>query len=333
MEFHQKRRQQFLGETAYIETRKYFEETVGPSFLSTLHAPDSDSEDRTRVADAYADYSFTNYMLRYTAGDSLESLREDLDKIVSAHEQAAKYVQEHEENAAFPPLRFIEIDEYERALQLIGLSFLLHRQDLLPRIANMFDASSAGRDTLYEDLLAFGLKDRYDLDSWYHDAPYRDLINSLYRDTDEESVSDLQCYLKNWYAALAKVPWHDSHLRIQIDDCGAYFGYWAIEAGAVAYLLDLDDSSFREHLMYPNDLVDFARKLDLESPVSSGPADPTTLRVDGGDRCPRSGFWSTPAMNNTRRQFSEGDLMPKFASSSYGATIWQWSENQEPDAK
>ena len=126
----------------------------------------------------------------------------------------------------------------------------------------MFDASSAGTDTLYEDLLAFGMEDRFELDSWYHDAPYRDLINSLYRDTDAESVDDLQRYLKNWYMALAKAPWHDSHLNMEIDSCGGYFGYWAIEAGAVAYLLELDDSSFRDHLVYPKDLADFARKIN-----------------------------------------------------------------------
>jgi hypothetical protein len=332
MEFHQKRRQQFLGEVAYNETRKYVEETSIPRFKRAISAPESSAEDRTRLADACADYSFTNYMLRYTGGDAIESLREDLAEIIGAHEQAAKYVQEFEKDPAFPPLRFIEIDEYERVLQLIGLCYLLHRQDLLPRIAKMLDASSAARDTLYEDLLAFELEDRYDLDSWYHDAPYRDLINSLYRDTDEESIADLKLYLKNWYAALAKAPWHNSHLTMEGDSCGAYFGYWAIEAAAVAYLLELDDSSFRDHLVYPKDLVDFARKMDLEAPADTTPTDRSKLRVEGGEKCPRSGFWSTPAMNNTRRHFTEGDLMPVFESSSYGATIWQWSENQEPDA-
>lgn len=192
----------------------------------------------------------------------------------------------------------------------------------------MFDPSFAGKDTLYEELLAFGLTDRDDLDSWYHDAPYRDLINCLYRDSDEDSVADLQAYLKNWYTALAKAPWHDSHLRMKFDDCRAYFGYWAIEAGAVAYLLELDDSSFRDHIVYPKDLVGFARKMDLESPIDTSLIDPATLPVDGGAKRPRSGFWLTPASSHSRRVFKEGDVMPVFEGSSYGATIWQWSEEQ-----
>ena len=276
MEFHQKRRQQFLSEVAYVETRKFFEQETGPAYMQTLRASVSGANDRRRVSSAYADESFTTYILRYTAGDSLEDLRADFGEVITAHELATKYLQKYEKNPTFPPLRLIEIDEYERVLQLIGLCYLLHREDLLPRVANMFDPSYSGKDTLYEELLAFGLTDRTDLDSWYHDAPYRDLINSLYRDTDEESVSDLQRYLKNWYSALIKAPWHDSHLRIRGDDCGAYFGYWAIEAGAVAYLLNLDDNSFRDHLVYPKDLVDFARRMDLENPpcpeVSSVPS-------------------------------------------------------------
>jgi hypothetical protein len=264
MEFHQKRRQQFLSEVAYIETRKFWEQEMGPAYLQALTASGADANDRRRVSSAYADESFTTYMLRYTGGDALVVLREDFEDVISAHEQAAKYLQAYEKDPTFPPLRLVEIDEYERVLQLIGLCYLLRREDLLPRVAKMFDRSFSGKDRLYEELLSFGLTDRDDVHSWYHDAPYRDLINCLYRDSDKDSVADLEVYLKNWYTALSKAPWHDSHLRMKFDDCRSYFGYWAVEAGAVAYLLELNDSSFRDHIAYPKDLVDFARKNCIE---------------------------------------------------------------------
>ena len=211
---------------------------------------------------------------------------------------------------------------------MIGLCFLLHRRDLLPRIAALFDPVSANTDTLYEDMLAFDLSGRFELDRWYHDAPYRDLINTMYRDTDEESLADFERYLKNWYKSLAKAPWHDSHLNIEDDSCAGYFGYWAIEAAALAYLLEFDDSTFRDHLVYPKDLVDFARAMDAAEASSAVKEDLSGMRVEGGQACPQAGFWATPAQQDSRRYFNAGETMPTFEHSAYGATIWQWSEDQ-----
>jgi hypothetical protein len=50
--------------------------------------------------------------------------------------------------------------------------------------------------------------------------------------------------------------------------------------------------------------------------------------VQGGNPCPKTGFWATPAQAGSRRHFKEGDLMPDLKS-DYGLTIWQWSERQE----
>ena len=329
MEFHEKRRQQFLTEASYIATTKFFDENSGPRYLRALSRQDFDSEDRSGVADAYADDTFTNYMLRYTAGESIQALREDLENVIAAFEQATHYVREHERNPNFPPLRFIEIDEYERVLQMIGLCFLLHRRDLLPRIAAMFDPASADKDTLYEDMLAFSLEGRFDVDHWYHDVPYCDLINTIYCDTDDECSAAFQRYLKSWYISLVKAPWHDSHLNIEDDTCAGYFGYWAIEAAAVAYLLEFDDTAFREHLVYPKDLVDFARTMDAAAePSSTVKEDVAGMRVEGGQPCPKSGYWTTPAQQDSRRYFNAREIMPTFEHSAYGATIWQWSEEQ-----
>lgn len=327
MKFHEKRRQQFLTETAYWGARNFFEEHAAPGYLEVLSSPPRDSMDHTLNADAYADEIFSNYLLRYTAGESLDALREDLDHVVFAFEQATKYVREFQKSDTFPPLRFIEIDEYERVLQLIGLCFLLHRRDLLANVAAMFDPSSAARDTLYEDMLAFEMKGRSDIDRWYHEAPYRDIINSLFRDSNVEIISDFQNYLKNWYKSLKDAPWHDSHLEIEDDMCAGYFGYWAIEAAALAYLLKIDDSSFREHLVYPKDLVDFARKLDASTGTSIEWKNKLS-RVAGGTPCPNAGYWMTPAKLNSRRFFEAGEIMPIFSESTYGETFWQWSLDQ-----
>lgn len=53
-------------------------------------------------------------MLRYPAGAPLDGIRGDITAVIAAYEQATKFVQEFARNETFPPLRFVEIDEYER---------------------------------------------------------------------------------------------------------------------------------------------------------------------------------------------------------------------------
>lgn len=50
-------------------------------------------------------------------------------------------------------------------------------------------------------------------------------------------------------------------------------------------------------------------------------------RTPGGHACTASGYYFTPSHAGSRRYFEKGTLMPTF-DSSYGATIWQWDEQQ-----
>lgn len=54
--------------------------------------------------------------------------------------------------------------------------------------------------------------------------------------------------------------------------------------------------------------------------------DPTQdrLRCESGERCPREGYWFTPAAQDSRRLFKLGEIMPSLGG-DYGQTIWQWS--------
>jgi hypothetical protein len=56
--------------------------------------------------------------------------------------------------------------------------------------------------------------------------------------------------------------------------------------------------------------------------TSNGP------RVDAGMPCPQSGYYFTPAKIDSRRYFAKGESMPQVGS-SYGATIWQWDNQQD----
>ncbi|HEY4317382.1 MAG TPA: hypothetical protein VGN04_07255 [Herbaspirillum sp.] len=54
---------------------------------------------------------------------------------------------------------------------------------------------------------------------------------------------------------------------------------------------------------------------------------PTAHRVPAGQPCPETGYYFTPAQQDSRRKFVQGDIMPELHA-LYGATIWQWDQTQ-----
>ncbi|MFT4267678.1 MAG: DUF1911 domain-containing protein [Xenophilus sp.] len=169
-------------------------------------------------------------------------------------EEYQKRLGEYEGEPEFVPFNFeYEIADYERCMQLIGLCYLLHRRDLLPRIAKLQDPAYAGEDTLYEELL----------------------VRAMYAETPEEASAKLAEYCQAWYPAMKDTPWHGGHERMT-EDGGDYFGDWAFEAGAVALLYGIDDRRI-DHMVYPRDLLAFARAFQ---PAPA--ANPRLARISGG---------------------------------------------------
>lgn len=82
------------------------------------------------------------------------------------------------------------------------------------------------------------------------------LIQAIYTVDKEKAPELLRNYCSNWYTAFEQAPWYDSHSD---GDEGSYVGYWAFEAGAIAFLYDIDDSKI-DSMVYPKDLVAYARR-------------------------------------------------------------------------
>jgi hypothetical protein len=73
-------------------------------------------------------------------------------------------------------------------------------------------------------------------------------------------------------------------------------------------------------------LVERASDLD-EARQSDVPESAPILRVAAGQSCPETGFYFTPARSDSRKLFTQGDVMPDLGA-DYGATIWQWDTKQ-----
>ena len=220
--FHEKRRQQFLTEGYYLNQVQRRDRLVG-EFTHELELPETDLEGKSLLRASLAEDHYERFSLRYTAGEPLDVLREELTGVVGAYERYQQAKAAYEHILDISPFYMPDLGDYERALQLVSLCILFHREDLLRRVAAMLDPGYKGEDTLYEDLMAFYETGRIDLDEWYHDQPYTTLINAMYAEDKAEGSTLLKQYCDEWYPCFKHVAWHDGHLRMTATD-GDYFG-------------------------------------------------------------------------------------------------------------
>lgn len=60
-------------------------------------------------------------------------------------------------------------------------------------------------------------------------------------------------FLEGWYKSMKPAAWYNTDRPDSGE--GAYYGYWCFEAALIVRLLDIDDSSFRDNVYYPVDVV------------------------------------------------------------------------------
>jgi hypothetical protein len=339
--FHLKRRQQFLGEDHYRAQLSLWEDVIARQLANLSKPEGSDRGWHGRLLQGIAGDLYVKLSLRYTAGEPIEPLRAELEAVVAAYERYGEHLWKHTGDRNDWVFDFDDLDVYCELMQLVGLCFLLHRRDLLPRIAALQDGLDAvgqkgqgagGADWLFEEFMSYavGPENRYESETIHWSRTYEALADAMSSADNPQALKDVDRFLKHWYKTLAGTGWHDSHKPDENGDQGGYYGYWSFEAGAAVLLLGIeDDSPLRKYLYYPKDLVAWARDHSaLTAPPGPGGSAATRLRCEAGQPCPRAGWWSTPAQEDSRRRFEPGQSMPAVAG-DYGATIWQFEERQD----
>jgi len=259
LEYVKKRRQAFLPEQSYLNTlERYRDDFViyEEKLAEPLEGPCSTASLLVSCANRYWDI----FEMRYTAGDDLEELAQYLTQVVEAFERAADACNEVPDNDYYPPVIFNDlIDVYIEYLNLLSAAVLLHRDDLVPRIFGLiegtdFDAS----DAVIEDLLGFYLPDRPTLDGWYWKT-HTPLLDAIDGETPAERAKGMAKYVSGWYQSMrgTAIFW-GKHEKIE-PDFSPYKGYWAMCAAAFSYLYEIDDSAYRDNMVYPKDMADYAR--------------------------------------------------------------------------
>ncbi|MFN1266804.1 PoNe immunity protein domain-containing protein [Pseudomonas lundensis] len=331
MDFISKRRQQFLGEKLYSETMKEIPEVIEMFRRYPAGSGTSVQEGWMISQRRIAVNLYEKLLLEYTAGEPIEPLRQELEDIIKGYEIYAEQLWKLHDDRNEPVFDFVVSDDYAQLMQLVGLCFLLHRQDLLPRLAALqdgIDGENGGTDALFEEFMihAVGHDKRYESDYLCALRPYEALFYGLTEDEPSKQLKELTLFLSRWYKDLAGCAWYDSHKT-----GGGYCGYWSFEAGAAVVLLGIeDDSSLYQFLYYPKDLVAWSRANESKYSTNTKTLrDPITAAgIAAGQLCPKSGWWFTPAKANSRRYIQQGIAFPAIEDSDYGTTFWQWSPDQ-----
>ncbi|MFZ6648913.1 PoNe immunity protein domain-containing protein [Undibacterium sp. TJN25] len=275
--FNERRRQNFLSETLYKETARNQQELIRGEQKNLLLA-DSDQETASVHHFLYLE-AFWAWMLDYTSGLPLDELAPRLSGIVNLFEEwnetdqlwmkavRKKYPEDGPyEYRAAPD--FNTLADYEDTLQLLSIAILLRDENSVLRIIDVL-RSHRGLDALFECLIS-AYKDMEETEgTCVLGKPFDILSELFYADSPKQSKILLERYLKKWYPAMKYHPrWYDGHLKINKKGYAPYYGYWAFEAAAAVYLLDLDDSRI-EHLVYPKDLVAYGKMLRAQNRYTS----------------------------------------------------------------
>ncbi|MGD7187617.1 hypothetical protein GO283_01657 [Ralstonia solanacearum] len=343
---HTRRRQQFLYEALYANVRARLVE--GIESCSENVQKKKGHPDPGYVRDAQGglyEEMFWLWMLDYTSGKNLDELAAQFSRIVDEFVRWNElnvpyrlYLKEKYKDRGYTELTICSVDfrnqvEYENALQLLSIAILIRDGRSIKRIIAAM-TSNRYRDGLYEQLVYDFVNDpRDDMDEVLHERPYAVLLRAYFQESADGAIPHVESYLKQWYRYQDGARWYDAHKKIQNDEA-FYYGYWAFEAAATCYLLDIDDSGI-DHMVYPKDLVAYARRLrdegrvtsDFDAPLGLDGYPLSRLRCEAGQPCPQAGWWLTPAKVNSRRYFKQDEVMPTIVS-DYGSTIWQWDINQ-----
>ena len=216
-------------------------------------------------------------------------------------------------------------DYWYIALRLICFGLLTGYADQMQRIMPIIDYTEATpegqeKDGLIERLVAPFVAGRgTPPDKARRHLPYRKLFKVFSEEADKRPALMLQ-YLEDWYDASRREPYHEQHPEADLRSGRSYYGYWSWEAAAVTWLLDIDDTSYREHQFYPKDLVDFARAQN-ENATTDNVVE--RIKIKGGGICVKTGYWTTPAQPDSRQYFNQGEVFPDL-SSDWGKIYWQF---------
>lgn len=281
--FTEQRRQQFITERYYQNSYNFYNEDI-PFWIESDAFEDDEYNcgEKSRWNLITDDYSFLLY-LEYIAGKPVEELIPLFEKVIEGYEQQAQALAIFHKSKK-PSV----IATQSTTLNVLSLAFLLHQNDLFSRIHSLINGEGdrhTGEDEIINKF--FKLNDSThptvndgNLFSLKYSKLCDVIDNVLVKSNKDQAVELLEEYLSDWYQMNKRELWYNSHLESEEEF--KYCGYWAFEAAALVYLLDLDDHSLHKYLYYPKDIVQWIRNKKPNQITKHGAQQ---VRIAAGESC------------------------------------------------
>ena len=141
---------------------------------------------------------------------------------------------------------------YRESLSLLSFGIFLNISDEdFAKIVSVWDKTGR-QDWLIDYLIAYRIPDRPIVDTLIFPKPYAALKKAVDESDPHKRSAIVKHYLeKEWYSGQKGVYWYEDHKNVH----DIFFGYWSFESAAVVKIAGIDDSSFRDNMYYPKDLL------------------------------------------------------------------------------
>ncbi|WP_295813119.1 PoNi-like cognate immunity protein [uncultured Apibacter sp.] len=183
-------------------------------------------------------YKYNLFLAEYSKGENMEKIEPIYYSLIESMEQSWK-----------------KSNGYIEMIWTLSIGIMLEvEKEIFDKLKSLVE-----RDNLNDYLVDFLLQ--HSATQWSKQTtrfefpvPYKNLSEVIgVSFTDKyKALELLKNYLqKKWYKGHSDMGWYNAHKS----KFNIHTGYWSFESGAVAKILQLDDSSLKEQQYYPYDMV------------------------------------------------------------------------------
>jgi hypothetical protein len=240
-----------------FKSQNFFEKDIvwcqkAHSVLSGKLPEAIDEEHEGQILRGLIGYSQRLTFISYTIGDDFEQLTKYAELLI---EDIVLYLKKSDDG-------FGDDDGIEWYINCLWyLSFCYFFNIPKEKVKHIADHISwAGKDWLIDRLIVASIPGHsIAVDKLAFPEVYKPLTEALSFDqTTENRTEKIQLFLEKYYPLLRRydVTWYNDHKEKDPEYCN-HSGYWIFELAALSADIGWDDSAFRDHPMYPKDLVDW----------------------------------------------------------------------------
>ncbi len=206
-----------------------------------------------------------NYVIsKYTSGAPVENLKTiflQIPNLLSQFWSTEVVLLKYEGRTLYQ----YGLSTYDEMLWILSLGYLFNIPELdFRKCVKIIDRDQV-KDHLLEFIIRSKLNDRPVIEEESYEYGWK-LFGKLRQsivEPDKLKAEKLvkEFIAKDWYKEHRNTGWYNNHKSIH----NTYFGYWSFETAAVVKIMGLDDTSFKDCIYYPYDLVHWNDNLNNNS--------------------------------------------------------------------